>query len=57
MPSLELREEHAAPSAKGIAMAPTPASLPTSTGRLEEIKVPRDRAGQFHTQALERYSR
>ena len=31
--------------------------LVISTGRLEEIKVPRDRAGQFHTQAFERYSR
>jgi putative transposase len=31
--------------------------LATSTGRLEEIKVARDRAGQFHTQAFERYSR
>jgi transposase-like protein len=31
--------------------------LATSTGRLEEIKVPRDRAGEFHTQAFERYSR
>ncbi len=31
--------------------------LVTSTGRLEEIKVPRDREGQFHTQAFERYSR
>src|SRR5947209_10435204 len=31
--------------------------LATSTGRLEEIKVPRDREGQFHTQAFERYSR
>ncbi len=29
----------------------------TSTGRLEEINVPRDRAGQFHTQAFELYSR
>jgi putative transposase len=29
----------------------------TSTGRLEEIKVPRDREGEFHTQAFERYSR
>ena len=28
--------------------------LATATGRLEEIKVPRDRAGQFHTQAFER---
>jgi putative transposase len=31
--------------------------LATATGRLEEIKVPRDRAGQFHSQAFERYSR
>jgi putative transposase len=31
--------------------------LITSSGRLEEIKVPRDREGQFHTQAFERYSR
>src|SRR5215469_6190748 len=31
--------------------------LATSTGRLAEIKVPRDRAGQFHTQIFERYSR
>jgi putative transposase len=31
--------------------------LVTSTGRLEEINVPRDRAGQFHTQAFERYRR
>jgi putative transposase len=31
--------------------------LVTSTGPLEEIKVPRDREGQFHTQAFERYSR
>ncbi len=31
--------------------------LVTSTGRLEDIKVPRDREGQFHTSAFERYSR
>src|SRR6266702_2212387 len=31
--------------------------LVTSTGRLEDINVPKDRAGQFHTQAFERYSR
>ena len=31
--------------------------LVTSTGRLEQINVPRDRAGQSHTQAFERYSR
>ena len=31
--------------------------LAIATGRLEEIKVPRDRAGQFHGRAFERYSR
>src|SRR5205809_5193429 len=31
--------------------------LATATGRLEDLKVPRDREGQFHTQAFERYSR
>jgi putative transposase len=31
--------------------------LVTSTGRLEDIQVPRDRAGHFHTQAFERYRR
>jgi transposase-like protein len=31
--------------------------LVTSTGRLQDIKVPRDREGHFHTQAFERYSR
>jgi len=29
----------------------------TSTCRLEDIKVPRDRQGHFHTQAFERYRR
>ena len=31
--------------------------LMTSTGPLEELKIPRDRAGQFHTQTFERYCR
>jgi putative transposase len=29
----------------------------TSTGRIEDLKVPRDRAGAFHTQVFERYNR
>ncbi|HEU5374101.1 MAG TPA: transposase [Ktedonobacteraceae bacterium] len=29
----------------------------TSTGRLEDLSVPRDREGVFHSQAFERYSR
>lgn len=31
--------------------------LVTASGRIEEIKVPRDRGGQFHTQVFDRYSR
>jgi putative transposase len=31
--------------------------LVTYTGRLEDIKVPRDREGQFHTQAFDRFCR
>ncbi len=57
MPSLEPRGENAVPSAKAIATAPTPVSLFTSTGQIEEINVPRDRASQFHTQAFDRYRR
>jgi len=31
--------------------------LATATGRHEDLKVPRDREGQFHTQAFDRYRR
>lgn len=31
--------------------------LATSSGEIEDLQVPRDREGQFHTQAFERYSR
>ncbi|GHO70622.1 transposase for insertion sequence element IS905 [Ktedonobacter sp. SOSP1-52] len=31
--------------------------LVTTSGRIEDLSVPRDREGQFHTQAFERYSR
>src|SRR5258708_2495330 len=31
--------------------------LVTSSGRLDDLKVPRDREGQFHTQVFERYQR
>lgn len=31
--------------------------LITKTGRIEDLKVPRDREGDFHTKAFERYSR
>jgi transposase-like protein len=29
----------------------------TSTGCIEDLKVPRDREGEFHTQVFERYNR
>jgi putative transposase len=45
------------PQRKGYRNGTYTRDLVTSTGRLEEIKVPRDRAGRFHTQAFERYSR
>jgi putative transposase len=45
------------PKRKGYRNGTYTRDLVTSTGRLEEINVPRDRAGQFHTQAFERYSR
>src|SRR6266568_4853871 len=31
--------------------------LVTPTGRIEDLKVPRDREGEFHSQAFERYNR
>ncbi len=45
------------PKRKGYRNGTYTRDLATTTGRLEEMKVPRDRAGQFHTQAFERYSR
>jgi len=45
------------PKRKGYRNGSYTRDLVTSSGRLEEIKVPRDREGQFHTQVFERYSR
>ncbi len=45
------------PKRKGYRNGTYTRDLVTSTGRLEEINVPRDRAGQFHTQVFDRYSR
>ena len=45
------------PKRKGYRNGHYTRDLVTSTGRLEDIHVPRDREGQFHTQAFERYSR
>ena len=45
------------PKRKGYRNGSYTRDLVTFTGRLENITVPRDREGQFHTQAFERYSR
>src|SRR6266436_8446187 len=45
------------PKRKGYRNGSYPRDLVTSTGRLEDIKVPRDREGQFHTQTFERFRR
>jgi putative transposase len=45
------------PKRKGYRNGTYTRDLTTATGRIEEINVPRDREGQFHTQAFERYSR
>ena len=45
------------PKRKGYRNGHYTRDLVTSTVRLEDINVPRDREGQFHTQAFDRYSR
>jgi putative transposase len=45
------------PRRKGYRNGSYSRDLVTSSGRLEKIKVPRDREGQFHTQVFDRYSR
>jgi len=45
------------PKRKGYRNGSYRRDLVTSSGRIEEIKVPRDREGQFHSQVFDRYSR
>jgi transposase-like protein len=45
------------PKRKGYRNGHYSRDLVTSSGRIEDVKVPRDREGQFHTQAFERYRR
>jgi putative transposase len=45
------------PKRKGYRNGTYTRDLATSTGRIEDLKVPRDREGHFHTQTFERYSR
>src|SRR2546429_7611772 len=45
------------PTRKGYRNGTYTRDLATATGRLEDLKVPRDPEGQFHTQVFDRYSR
>jgi transposase-like protein len=45
------------PDRKGYRNGSYTRDLATSSGRIEDLKVPRDREGQFHTQLFDRYSR
>ena len=45
------------PKRKGYRNGTYTRDLATSSGRIEDLNVPRDREGEFHTQAFERYSR
>jgi putative transposase len=45
------------PSRKGYRNGTYTRDLATSSGPIEELEVPRDREGQFHTQVFERYQR
>src|SRR5437588_11199139 len=57
MRSLEQRGENVVGSSKGYRNGTYTRDLATSTGRLEDLKVPRDREGQFQSQVFDRYSR
>src|ERR1700757_3404715 len=45
------------PTRRGYRNGSYSRDLVTSTGRIEDLKVPRDREGVFHSQVFERYSR
>ncbi len=45
------------PTRRGYRNGSYTRDLVTPTGRMEDLKVPRDREGQFHSQVFERYSR
>ena len=45
------------PKRKGYRNGYYTRDLVTTTGRLEDLQVPRDREGQFHTQVFDRYRR
>ncbi len=45
------------PTRRGYRNGSYTRDLVTSTGRIEDLKVPRDREGEFHPQVFERYNR
>ncbi len=45
------------PTRRGYRNGSYSRDLVTPTGRIEDLKVPRDRAGTFHSQVFERYQR
>ncbi len=45
------------PTRRGYRNGSYTRDLVTSTGRIEDLKVPRDRQGEFHTKVFERYGR
>jgi transposase-like protein len=45
------------PERKGYRNGSYTRDLSTSSGKIEDLQVPRDREGQFHTQLFERYNR
>ncbi len=45
------------PTRRGYRNGSYTRDLVTPTGRIEDLKVPRDREGQFHSQVFERYNR
>src|SRR6266849_3932751 len=45
------------PERKGYRNGYYTRDLITNTGRIEDLSVPRDREGQFHTQVFEQYGR
>jgi putative transposase len=45
------------PTRRGYRNGSYTRDLITSTGRIEDLNVPRDREGEFHTQVFERYNR
>ena len=49
--------ERAVGSSKGYRNGYYQRALVTTSGRIEDLNVPRDREGQFHTQVFERYRR